>query len=159
MTWHLRERVLSCGCRRREHSASKIIPILVSHTTQPRKVLQIDLMRIRVSSLTNFEYLLLGVHKASKFPFAFPLPSKQAERVAREPLQLCLTFIVPNAIRCDRDKELGAIISQHLYRWLKAVVRLLGPAHHLLAQETVEARCLDAGCTVGIVFHLAGALY
>lgn len=45
------------------------------------------MMRIGVTSPAHDEYLLLAADEASKFPFAFPPPSKQADGVARELLQ------------------------------------------------------------------------
>ena len=45
--------------------------------------------------------MLLVVDKASKFPFAYPLPSKDAHEVARLLLDLCLIFGVPSFIKVD----------------------------------------------------------
>lgn len=77
------------------------------------------------------------IDKASKLPFSFPLPSKQANGVARKLFQLCLTFGVPEDIRCDGGKDFGATIIQHLCQWLNADIQL-GPADHLRTQRTVE---------------------
>lgn len=82
--------------------------------------------------------LLLAADKASKFPSAFPLQSKQPEGVTREPLQfLCLTARVPKIIRCDRGKELGATVIPRMCRWLKAGIQL-GPAEHPQAQGSLQ---------------------
>ena len=62
------------------------------------------------------EYLLLVVDKASKFPFAYPLPSKEAHGVARLLLDLCLTFGVSWFIRADGGGELTAAVMEHLCR-------------------------------------------
>ena len=111
--------------------------MLPDRALQPWDVLEMDFMSLGVKSLTNNEYLLLVVDKASRFPFAFPLPSKQADGVARQLLQLCLTFGVPKAIRCDGGKEFNAIVIQHLCRWLRADTQY-GPADHPRAQGSVE---------------------
>ena len=75
--------------------------------------------------------------KALRFPFTFPLLSKHADRVARQLLQLCLTFGVPKAIRADGSREFPADVIQSLRRWLKAKL-LCGPADHPRAQGCVE---------------------
>lgn len=67
--------------------------------TQPWEVLETNSMRVGVTSLTNNEYLPLAADKASKYPFAVPLPSEQAARVAREHPNLYLIVMVPNLIR------------------------------------------------------------
>lgn len=80
---HARERVLSCGDGRRDRSFSRRNATLPGHATQPREVLEIDWVHVGATSMTSNEYFLLAVDKASKLPFAFPLPLKQAEGVAR----------------------------------------------------------------------------
>lgn len=88
------------------------------------------MMRVGVRSLTNIEYLPLAIDKASKFPFAFPHPLKQAKRVARELLHLCRTLEFPNVMRCDGGgKQFGAIVIQYVCHWLKVDIQL-GPAGH-----------------------------
>ena len=111
--------------------------MLAGRAIQPWDVLEMDLMSLGVKSLSNNEYLLLVVDKASRFPFGFPLSSKQADGVARQLLQLCLTFGVPKAIRCDGGKEFDAVVIQHLYRWLKADIQY-GSADHPRAQGSVK---------------------
>ena len=64
-------------------------------------MLEVDLEKFPNKSEAGNEYLLLAVDKASKFPFAYPLPSKEAHGVARILLDLCLTFGVPSFIRAD----------------------------------------------------------
>ena len=94
-------------------------------------------MSVGTEGLSRNRYLLLVVDKASKSPFAFPLPSKQAEEVARHLLQLCLTFGVPRVIRSDGGGEFEARCIQHLCRWLKADIQY-GPADHPRGQGAVE---------------------
>lgn len=75
--------------------------MLPGHAIQPCEVLDINLIRIGITSLTSNKCSRLAVDKTSNFPFAFPFPSKQAEELAHEPLPLCQTFGVPKVIRCD----------------------------------------------------------
>ena len=76
----------------------------------PWEELEMDLLAIDTTSLTNNKYVLLIVDRASKFPFGFPLPTKQAESVSRILAELCLTFGVPRKIRCDGGKEFLSLI-------------------------------------------------
>ena len=140
--WHtmsrdVRESVLSCKCRRRKRSHSQQIAMLPGRAISPWEVLEVDLMRAGTVSNTGNKYLLLVVDKASKFPFAYPLPVKQAEGVARHLMQLCLTFGVPKAIRCDGGGEFEARCIRHLCRWLRADIQY-GPADHPRGQGSVE---------------------
>jgi len=94
-------------------------------------------MRAGTTSLSGNKYLLLVVDKASRFPFAYPLPSKQAEGVARHLMQLCLTLGVPQAIRCDGGGKFDARCIQHMCKWLRADIQY-GPADHPRGQGSVE---------------------
>ena len=75
----VREYVLSCGCRRRKRSNSQQLTLLSARAVEPWEVLEVDLLRIGTTSLAGNKYILLAVDKASKFPFAFPTPTKRAE--------------------------------------------------------------------------------
>ena len=88
--------------------------MLPGRAIEPWEVMEMDLMNMGTESLSRNKYLLLVVDEASKFPFAFPLPSKQAEEVARHLLQLCLTFGVLRVIRSDGGGEFEAGCIQHL---------------------------------------------
>lgn len=74
-------------------------------------------------------HFLLVVDKASRFPFAYPSPSKQAEGAARHLMQLCLRFKVTHAIRCGGGGDFEARYIQHLCTWLRADIQY-GPADH-----------------------------
>ena len=82
MARDVREYVLSCGCRRRRRAASQKIAMLRGRALEPWDILEMDLLSLGVKSLDKNEYLLQVADKASRFPFAFPLPSKQADGVA-----------------------------------------------------------------------------
>ena len=81
--------------------------------------------------------LLVIVDRASKFLFAYPLPDKSAEGVAKKPLELLLTFGVPSSLRSDPGTEFTAEVVQHLCKWLNVGIDY-GPADHPRAQGTVE---------------------
>ena len=96
-----------------------------------------DLQEMRMPSETGNHILLLVVDRATRFPFAFPLPSKEAINVARNLLQLCLIFGVPVLIRSGGGSEFTAFVLQHLCRWLRATIDY-GPADHPRGQGAVE---------------------
>ena len=77
------------------------------------------------------------VDNASTFLFAYPLPSKEAQGVARILLDLCLTFGVPSFIMADGRGEFTAAVIEHLCRWLKVPIEF-GPADHPRGQRSVE---------------------
>ena len=81
--------------------------------------------------------MLLVVDKASKFPFAYPLPSKEAHGVARLLLDLGLTFGMPSFIRADGGGEFTAAVMEHLCPWLRVPIKF-GPADHSRGQVSVE---------------------
>ena len=132
-----KEYVLSCGCRRRKRSNSQKTAMMPGHPVEPWEVLEMDLLKMGATSLAGNSHLLLVVDKGSKFPFAFPIPSKEAEGVARHLLQLCLMFGVPHAVRTDGGGEFNSTVVKHLCRWLHADIDF-GPADHSRAQGAVE---------------------
>ena len=54
----------------------------------PVELLEVDLLLTGTTSLAGSEYIFLEVDKASKFPFAFAIPSKKTKGVTRHLLQL-----------------------------------------------------------------------
>ena len=77
------------------------------------------------------------VDRASKFPFGFPLETKQVVGVARVLVELCLTYGVPKTVRCDGGSEFVAEVVKHLCRWLRANI-VFGAADHPRGQTSVE---------------------
>ena len=104
----VKEYVLSCTCRMRKRSNSQRVSMLPGRVIEPWEVMEIDVASVGTESRNGSRYLLLAVDQASKFPFAFPLPSKEVEEVACHLLQLCLTFGVPRVIRSDGGGEFEA---------------------------------------------------
>ena len=90
-----REYVLLCGCGRRKRSRRQQLAMLPSRFLEPLEVLEVDLQKFPNTSEARNEYLLLVVDKSSKFPFAYPLPSKKAHGVAHLLLDRCLTSGMP----------------------------------------------------------------
>ena len=129
--------VLSCGCNRRKRPNSRRVAMTLGRPLEPWAELQMDILRIDTASKSGNNYVLLVVDRATKFPFAFPLPSKQAEGVARVMTELCLMFGVPDVVSCDGGGEFGALVVKHLCRWLKAKIRY-GPAEHPRSQGAAE---------------------
>ena len=60
------------------------------------------------------KHLLVIVDRASKFLFAYPLPIKTAENVAKKLIELLLTFGIPLSLRRDPGMEFAAEVVQHL---------------------------------------------
>ena len=137
MTRDTRQYVLSCSCRRRKRPQSRRVAMMPGRPLEPWDELQIDILKIDTPSLTGNNYILLVVDRASKFPFGFPLETKQAVGVARVLVELCLTFGVPRTIRCDGGSEFGAEVVKHLCRWLRADI-VFGAADHPRGQGSVE---------------------
>ena len=81
--------------------------------------------------------LLVAVDKASKFLFAFPLPTKEALGVARTLLEGMLTLGLPLYVRSDPGSEFTAEVIRHLCKWLNVTIAY-GPADHPRARGTVE---------------------
>ena len=81
--------------------------------------------------------ILVIVDRVSKFVFAYPLPSKTAENMAKKPLELLLIFGIPLSLRSDPTTEFTVEVVQHLCKWLNVTIDY-GPTDHPRAQETAE---------------------
>ena len=88
-------------------------------------------------STEGFKYMLLVVDRASRFPFACPLKTKEASGVAKFLMEICLSFGVPVSVRFDGGAEFTATLVQDLCRWLRADISY-GPVDHPRAQGTAE---------------------
>ena len=83
------------------------------------------------------KYLLVVVERVSKFLFAYPLPNKTAENVAKKRFELLLAFEIPPSLRSDPGTEFTADFVLHLYKWLNATIDY-GPSDHPRAEGVVE---------------------
>ena len=137
MTQDTRQYVLSCSCGRRKRQHSRRLPMMPVRHLEPWDELEMDILQIDTPATSGNKYVLLVVDRASKFPFGFPLESKQAVGVARILADLCLTFGVPKRICCDGAKEFGSDVVTSLCKWLKAEIRF-GPADHPRGQGAAE---------------------
>ena len=86
----VRDYVLSCGCRRRKRSASQRVAMLPSRFLRPGEVLEVDIQGMGVNSDAGNKVLLVAFDTASKFFFAFPLPTKEALGEARNRSKRCI---------------------------------------------------------------------
>ena len=68
------------------------------------------------------KHILVIVDRASKFLFAYPLPNKTVENVAKKLLELLLTFPIPLSLRGDPGTEFTAEVVQHLSKWLNMTI-------------------------------------
>ena len=73
-----------------------------------------DIHNMGARSEAGNKYLLVAVDRASKFLFAYPLPNKTAENVAKKLLELLLTFGTPLSLRSDPGTEFTAEVVQNL---------------------------------------------
>lgn len=98
-------------------------------------VVKMDVQDMSRPSVGGNKVLLLIVDRSFLFPFAFPLPTKEAVGVVHRVMSLCLTFGVP---KLGTFVEFTAEVMKHLLcRWLQVEVRY-GPAEHPRAQGAVE---------------------
>ena len=67
-----------------------------------------------VRSEAENQYPLVVVDSARKFGFAYPLPNKTAENVAKKLLDLLLIFGISPWLRSDPGTEFTAEVVQHL---------------------------------------------
>ena len=125
----VREYVLSCGCRRRKRANSQRIGMMPARFLRPWEVLEMDIQDLKQESQDGNRYLLVVVDRASKFLFAYPLPSKDAVGVSRKLLELLLTFGVPLSIRSDAGGEFTAQMVKHFCQRLKVSIDY-GPSNN-----------------------------
>ena len=74
--------VASCGCNRRKRFRSQEIATMPGRTVEPWETLEVDILSMGTTSRTGNKYIMLLVDRASRFPFAFPLPSEGSKEVA-----------------------------------------------------------------------------
>ena len=96
-----------------------------------------DIHDMGARSEAGNRHLLVIVDRASKFLFAYPLPNKNAEGVAKKLVELVLTFRISLSLRSDPGTEFTAEVVQHLYKWLNVAIDY-GHTDHPRAQGAVE---------------------
>ena len=105
---------LSCGCRRLKRSTSQRVAMLPARFLKPWEVFEIDIHDVGARSAAGNKRILVKVDRARKFLFAYPLPNKTAENMAKKLLELLLTFGTPLSLRSDPGPEFTAEVVQHL---------------------------------------------
>ena len=73
-----------------------------------------DIHDMGARSEAGNKHFFVIVDRASKFPFAFPLPNKTAENVGKKLLELLLTFRIPLSLRSDPGTEFTTEVVQHI---------------------------------------------
>ena len=66
----------------------------------------------------DLEHLLVITDRAIKFLFAYPLPNKTAENVAKKLLELLSTFGISLSLCSDPGTEFTIEVASNLYKWL-----------------------------------------
>lgn len=103
------ERICAILPMPKKRPSSQQIAMIPARAIQPREVIEIYLLSVEVESQSGIKYSLLVVDETSRFPFAYPLPSKQGKGVSRQLLKLYLTLGIPiMVIRSDRKDEFDA---------------------------------------------------
>ena len=92
--------------------------MLLARFLRPWEVLEMDIHDMGEKSGTGNEYLLVIVDKASKFLFAYSLPTKADSNVAKKVLNFILTFGVTLSLHRDPGTEFTADVVAHLCQWL-----------------------------------------
>ena len=133
----VRDYVFSCGCRTLKMSTSHRVAMLPARFLQPWEVLEMDIHDMGARLETGNKHLLVVVDRASKFRFAYPLPNKTAENVAKKRLELLLTSGIPLSLRSDPGTEFTAEVVKHVCKWLNVTIDY-GPTDHPRAQGAVE---------------------
>ena len=77
---------------------------------------------MRARSEAGNKHLLVIVDRASKFLFAYPLPNKIAENVAKKLLDLLLNYGISLTLRSDPGTEFTQEVVQDLCKWLNATI-------------------------------------
>ena len=104
----VRDYVLLCGCRRLKSSTSQRVAMLPARSLKSWEVLEMDIHDMGTRSKAGNKHLLYKVDRAIKFLYAYPLPNKIAENVAKKLLELLLTFGIPLSLRSDPGTEFTA---------------------------------------------------
>ena len=81
-----------------------------------------DIHDMGARSEAGNKHLLVIVDRASKFLFAYPLPNKTAENVAKKLLDLLINYGIPLSLHNDTGAEFIAEVVQHLCKWLNATI-------------------------------------
>ena len=76
--------------------------------------------------------------RASKSLFAYPLPNKSAEGVAKKFFELLYAFVVPLSLCSNPGTEFTAEVVQNLCKWLNVAIDYYGPTDHPRSQGAVE---------------------
>ena len=111
--------------------------MLPSRFLRPGEVLEVNVQDMGVKSDAGNNVLLVAVDKASKFLFAFPLPTKEAIGVSGKLLEVMLAFGLSLYVRSDPGSEFTAEVMQHLCKWLNVTIAY-GPADRPRAQGTMD---------------------
>ena len=128
---------LKIDVRRLKKSTNQCIAMLPARFLKPWEVLEMDIHDMGARSEAGNQHLLVIVDRASKFLFAYPLPNKSAEGVAKKLLDLLLTFGIPLSLRSDPGTEFTAEVAQHICKWLNVAIDY-DPTDHPRAQGAVE---------------------
>ena len=124
------------GSSGQDTSCHRVI-MLPGRFLRPGDIFEMDTQDIGQRTEAGNRYLLTVVHKASKFLFAFPLPTKETLGVARALLDLIFTFGLPVLLRSYPGTEFTTELVGHLCQWMNESIHY-GLTGHARAQGTTE---------------------
>lgn len=75
----VRDYVLPCRCRMRKRPWSKQLHMSPAHFSRPWEILEMNILDMKMTSHKGNRYLLVVVDRATKFHFAFPLPTTDGD--------------------------------------------------------------------------------
>ena len=81
-----------------------------------------DIHHMGARSEAGNKHLLVIVDRARKLMFAYRLPNKATEKVAKKLLELMLTFGINLSLRSDPGTEFTAEDVQYLCKWLNVMI-------------------------------------
>ena len=123
---------------RQKRSRSQKIATMPGRAVEPWETLEVDILFIETISRAGNKFILLVIDLASRFLFAFLLPSKGTKELGRILTNLCLTFIyrVLRSFHGDGGGEFRLEILKSLHHRL--IARLdFGPADRSRGQGAV----------------------
>ena len=115
----------------------RVLDVLSAWLLRPEEVFESEAQDMGQQTVASNRYLLVVVDKASKFLFAFPLPTNQELGVAVALLDVVLTFGLMISLCSHPGTEVTAEVVGDLCQWLNLCIHY-GPADPARVQGISE---------------------